>query len=55
MAQDRSQDIVDTLSGAFCTLVVGPADDPYNEHKREVATTKIANICGYLPYADKLT
>jgi hypothetical protein len=50
-----SQGIVDTLSAALDTLIAGPADDPYTEAEQAIAKEKVANICGYLPNASKLT
>jgi hypothetical protein len=50
-----SQAIVDTLSANLETLMAGPKDDPYTEAEQNVAKEKVANICGYLPNASKLT
>jgi hypothetical protein len=52
--REVSQAIVDTLSANFDKLVAGPAEEPYNDEERKVAAAKIANICGYLPYAANL-
>jgi hypothetical protein len=50
-----SQGIIDLLSANLDALTAGPADDPFNDHERQVAKEKVANICGYLPNVANLT
>lgn len=50
-----SQAIVDCLSTNLDALVAGPKDEPYTDAEQVIAKDKVANICGYLPNAAKLT